>query len=305
MVKILDKQFSLRNRISAHSGALSPQLRRAADYVARHPEEVATRSLRYLANVTKLTPPTYSRLAAALGFRNYEELRDMCRADLKRQQLTYAEKASVLQDENQADAGPEQGVFIMRHGSAAIDNVNMLLKTVDPDQLESVATHLASARNVLLVGSMSSLPFLNYMQYVASMAFENWNVLNLDAGSLAGALSSLNEADVVFAISMAPYAKRSIDFTHCARKTGARMLGITDMALSPLAGCLDISLLVSTESPQFFSSHIATLLLIESVVGMTVARSGKAALKRIADVEATSHEIGEYWPKQNFQPINT
>ena len=73
-------------------------------------------------------------------------------------------------------------------------------------------------------------------------------------------------------------------------------MGITDAVLSPLTTYLDISLVVSTDSPQFFSSHMATLLLIESIIGMTVARNGDIALSRIAEVEAASHKIGEYWP---------
>ena len=78
-------------------GALSPKLQRAAQYVAEHPEEVATRSLRYLAGVTELTPPTFSRMARSLGYANYEALRDTCRKQVNRQQLIFTEKARVLQ----------------------------------------------------------------------------------------------------------------------------------------------------------------------------------------------------------------
>ena len=37
---------------------LSPKLRIAAEFLVAHPDEVATRALRQLANAAHLTPPT-------------------------------------------------------------------------------------------------------------------------------------------------------------------------------------------------------------------------------------------------------
>ncbi len=289
---------SVEDWIAARSDALSPQLRRAAIYVAEHPEEVATRSLRYLAGVTELTPPTFSRLASALGFANYEELRNVCRDQIKRQRLIFAEKARALQDDDGPGARPDQGIFVVRQGSAAIDNINALLNGIDPEQLEFVADSLASARKVLLVGMMSSRPFVDYIAYMASMAFENWSVLG--KGSLASALAGMGERDAALVISKAPYAKGAIEAAKHARGTGAKVFGVTDRVTSPLAAHSDINLVVSTDSPQFFSSHVATLVLIESIVGMIVARSGEAARKRIAGIEAASHALGEYWPASDL-----
>ena len=70
-----DPSFS--DRVAAGYAGLSPQLRRAADFVAANGQEVATRSLRQVSVAAGVTPPTLSRLARALGFDSYEALREL------------------------------------------------------------------------------------------------------------------------------------------------------------------------------------------------------------------------------------
>ena len=50
-----------------------------------------------------------------------------------------------------------------------------------------------------------------------------------------------------------------------------------------------------SDSPQFFSSYAATLVLVETIIGMLVARAGPEAMDRIAEVEARNHRLEEYW----------
>ncbi|MCP4184221.1 MAG: MurR/RpiR family transcriptional regulator [Hyphomicrobiales bacterium] len=284
---------SVQEKIVTNIHSLSPRLRVAANYVADHPDEIASRSLRYNAIATELTPPTFSRLARALGYENYELLRDACRNQIKKQRLTFADKAKVLQEGQKTGNG--SGDFVLRHGSAAIDNIGIFLNTIDPLQVDEVAKTLIKARRVHLVGMMSSRHFVDYMEYMASMAFENWRVLGGKPASMASTLADINKQDVILAICHTPYAKRSVEIARFAHNAGAQVIGITDNVISPLAAVSDAVLIVNTESPQFFSSHIATLVLIESIIGISVAKSGKTARERIAAVEQTSHNLGEYW----------
>ena len=283
---------ALNDRISAHSGKLSPSLRRAADFVTRHPDEVATRSLRYLAGMADLSPPTFSRLATRLGYACYEELRESCRTQIKTQRLRFAEGADMLQ--KRVPEGSARDRFIFRQGAAAVENINLLLGSVDLRSLDAAASRLACARRVFLAGSMSSRPFVDYMAYMATMAFDNWQVLGVEPGSLGAALVDVNDEDAAVVIAKAPYAGRSIDVARVLCERNAWVIGITDEVMSPLPVHCVASFIVSTRTPQFFSSHVATLVLIESLIGMIVANGGEGVRDRIAAVESTSHAIGEY-----------
>ena len=104
----------------------------------------------------------------------------------------------------------------------------------------------------------------------------------------------MNEDDAAVVIAKAPYAGRSIDVARTLSERNAWVIGITDEAMSPLPVHCAASFIVSTRTPQFFSSHVATLVLIESLIGMIVASGGDSVRDRIAAVELTSHAIGEY-----------
>ena len=287
--------LGVQERISTKMAMLSPQLQRAAQFVSENPEGVATRSLRYVAKLTGVSPPTFTRLASALGYEKYEGLRESCRDQIMKQGLIFAAKAKALQEQ-----GPQEereGLFVVRQAKSAISNINQLLKSVDPEQIEVAAKNLASARKVILVGMMSSLPFIEYMAYVASMGYENWHVLGRDSQSDTSLINGIGQADVALVISKAPYALRAIKAAEQIQNRGTFVIGITDKMSSPLCQHCDSIFFVSTETPQFFTSHAATLVLIESLVGLVVSYSDDSVNQRIASVEATGHKIGDYFPK--------
>src|SRR5881394_2316464 len=77
--------------------ALSPQLRRAARFLGRHPELVAMHSLRGLAERAGVAPASFVRLAKALGFAGYPDLRRALVGRMLPAALSYAAKAEQLQ----------------------------------------------------------------------------------------------------------------------------------------------------------------------------------------------------------------
>ena len=285
-------ELSLRDRIRENADALSPRLRAAADFVLSQPDEVAFRSLRAVAKATSLTPPTYSRLARALGFQSYEELRDICREQVRLQRSSFADRARSMQED--AATGDPGEAFVLRQGRAAMEGVTRLLQDVDAGLLDQVADWLAEARRVYVVGNMSARPFAEYMGYMASMAFENWTVLTQTGASLGAEIAGIGRRDVVIVFAVTPCSDRSLRIAETARQSGARIVGITDTTLSPLGLIADLPLVANTDGPNFFPSYTATLVLIEAIMGRAVAEGGEKARRRIATTEAANRQAGEY-----------
>ena len=274
---------------------MSPKLQRAGRFVLEHPDEVATRSLRNVARQLDMSAPTFSRLAEVLGYDGYDDLREVCRSHLKKQEHQFAAKARALQDNTTIeDAG---SAFIVQQAKSSIANIKNLLASVDLGQIEQAADRLGSARRVILVGAMSSRPFIEYLAYVASMGFENWHVLGDGPGTEAGIVYDVASNDTALIISKAPYATRSIKAARQLRERGAHVIGITDSIDSPLCQHCSSVFLVSTETPQFFTSHAATLVLLETLIGLIVGKSGEPVRDRIANIEAVNFAEGEYHPR--------
>ena len=279
---------TFRDRLAAGYGDLSPQLRHAADYLAGNAQEAATRSLRQVAAAAGVAPPTLSRLARALGFEGYEELRDLARAEIGRRQVSFAERAHALQ------AGRDEGSLLVEQARAAVGNLETLVDETDPARLLAAARLLARAPRVCVVGALASAAFADYIGYLASMAFTGWTVPLRGEASVA-ALSALGPGDAVLAISFRPAARRTVEAVRLARERGATVLAITDGPGNPVAGMADLGFAAATESPHFFTSYVSALVLAEALVTMAVRESGASGEARIARVEAAQHAAGERW----------
>lgn len=286
---------SIQDRVMARIDDLSPKLRSAAEFVVAHPDEVATRSLRQVAKAANLTPPTLSRLARALDCETYEDLREICRGELKRRNRVLADKAQeLLQLSSGNDQTDKPGVFLVQARSA-LENVQELMETVELDRLRAAADALSKARKVLLLGTSSGLAMANYFRCMASMAFDNWRVAGADGTLWATEIAKLGPEDVVFVVSIQPYADQPVRSAQIVSDTGAQIIAVTDSLKSPFASIASHCFIVETESPQFFPSHAAPLVLIEGLMGMVVRRAGKSAAGRIRSAESTGHELHEYW----------
>lgn len=287
-------ESSLHNSVLPRLDELSPALRQAADYVLSNPQEIAMRSLRQISESSDIKAPTYSRLARALGFERYEDLRELCRSEIHNRSTTFADKAAALQKRKSNVAG----AFFLSHAAANVANIEKLATSLDLSSLAAVADRLASARQVILIGVMSAGGLVDYLGYLANMALGNWRVAARNHEPISVHLLDLEPKDAVLVVTQHPYARTTVEAAARAATVGATVIAITDSYTSPVCEHADHIFITPTESPHFFPSEVATVLLFEALLGMVVRRSGPKARRRIAAVENGSHQSGEYWQEQ-------
>ncbi|WP_412507481.1 MurR/RpiR family transcriptional regulator [Roseovarius sp. SYSU LYC5161] len=280
-------QGSLEQRLAAKYESLSDKLREAGNYLIRHQLDTATRSLRSVANDSGLAPATFSRLAKALDYGSYEELRDVVRASVG-QQISFADKARQLRESPDMADGLS---FLNRQSEACIANIATQVNTATPGQLERTVARLADAREVFLHGELASAVIVDYFAYLAKWFNDNWTVTGHRGDSLGAVLARVTDRDVGIVISKTPYAARAQRAAALFKEKGAAVVVITDSHSCPAFPFADEGFIVPSESPQFFSSHAATLVLIESIVGMLVARAGLTAEERIRRVERENRTL--------------
>lgn len=292
----MESRISINDLIALNYDGLSPRLKIAADYVVDNHYDVASRSLRATAASSKLNPPTFSRLARALGLGSYEEMRELCRNEIKHRSISFADKATLLQLEDVADGNGEKAPFALRQAASAMRNIDQFVNALDVARLRIVADRLVASENVFIAGSLASVGFAQYFGYLANLAFTNWQVLGLNGVALATSLTGISRDDAVIIIMRDPYAKRSVETAQIAHESGAFVVVISDSMACPAFPFATQRFIVPTDSPQFFPSYIATLLLLESLMGMVIRRSGPETSERLKEVETNNHRLGEYWP---------
>ena len=280
----------LEARIANRYGDLSGKLRAAADYVVAHPVEIATRSLRSVSAASNVSPATLSRLARALDFDSYEEMRELSRSDVGSRVVSFSEKAAELR------ARPDTGdTMLDRQAGACMANIAALTQNIDQSTLNRAVALLSNARQVLLFGAFGSNGIVEYLAYLANFFSPDWSMAARMGSSLAASLETIGEEDVLLVVTKTPYARRGVLATQIARENGAQTIVLSDRHTCPALAHADIGFCVPSDSPQFFSSYVATLVLIETIIAMIVAQSNDDISARIRSVEQRNDRLGEFW----------
>ncbi|WP_253732304.1 MULTISPECIES: MurR/RpiR family transcriptional regulator [Thioclava] len=284
---------SFEQRLAAQYGNLSTRLREAGDYIADNPVSIATRSLRTLASESNLAPATFTRLAHALEYENFEELRETMRDQIGRRVSPFADRADRLQK----DAVDPQSSFLNRYAAATQDNIAALSAAIEPGRLEAVADKLAAARRVVLLGALGSTGIAEYTAYIANFLGDNWELGARAGSSLGATLAGLDERDAVLVITKPPFARSTIRSAIHAHEQGAYVALITDSRSCPALHAADETFIVPTDSPHFYTSYVATLFLLEAILALVAKRAGPRATERIAEVERRNRLLDEVYAR--------
>ncbi|MCP4209117.1 MAG: MurR/RpiR family transcriptional regulator [Shimia sp.] len=286
----MNRSNQLQERVSEQYADLSVKLRAAADYVLENEMDVAARSLRTISSASGVSPATLSRLARALGFESYEELRELCRTSIDGRAQSFSERAQKLRDGLDA----ESSVF-EQQASACISNITNLVDTLDNERIQNAVNAMAEAKSVVLFGAFGSTGIVEYMAYLANYFSTTWTLAGRMGASLGASLAAMGPDDVLLVVTKSPYAARAVRAVEAARQIGAKTIVISDSHACPAIKFATFPFIVPSDSPQFFSSYAATLTLMESMVAMLVAQSGEGPSERIREVERHNQRLGDFW----------
>ncbi|MDX8470093.1 MurR/RpiR family transcriptional regulator [Mesorhizobium sp. VK23B] len=261
---------------------LPSQLQDAARYLLDNPEDVALLSMREQARRAGLQPWTMVRLAKRLGFDGYEPLRSLYANAMRQGELGFAGKAGT-QLARQKEVGDR---------ALAAEMVRSLSEQVaqlgEPERLDALiaaAERLHAARRIFCLGLRSSHPVVAHFAYVMSFLGEKAVMLDGASGTGTDAIRLAAAEDVLFAVSVAPYTRLTVDLARRAAANGVPVIALTDSAVSPLAGLAGLSVLVPTESPSFFHAMSPAFVVGEILAALIAGKGGEKALAAIRRTE--------------------
>jgi len=273
--------------------SLSKALQRVATYMLDNPGDIATLSMRKIAENTGVSVPNFDRLAKSLGFSTYGELRELYRERVQRDsKVDYHLRAETLQQ-----SGEVRGLAqVWSDGrSAALSTVNKVYDTLSATDLDRVASLLVQRRRIFVAGAQASRSAATYLDYVGTMASPQFSLLGRTGGLYADDLAEMTDEDALIVIAIRPCARASVEVARIARERGCVVVGITDSFASPLARYCDEILLTPTDSPMFFESYLGTVAIIEALLSFLTLKLGKDVAPRIERIESDRRQLGEYW----------
>jgi DNA-binding MurR/RpiR family transcriptional regulator len=279
---------SFGSRLKAGFENLSPQLKEAARWVMDHPDGVALLSTREQARRAGVTPATMTRLAQRLGLAGYDGVRELHADAVRQRPESYRGRAEELlaRRESEGDAALIQDIF-----ASLTQHLQNLSSPAATKRFAAAADRIARADRVFCLGLRSSFSVAYIFHYIRSLFGSRSVLVDGSGGSDVDALRTIGRTDVLLAISVNRYVRRTIEATKYAKGRGARVIAVTDSELSPLVALADDVILVRTETPSFFHTMAPAFAAVECLAALVAARRGPEAL---AALEASERQLADF-----------
>lgn len=274
------EQGPLNDRIVAAFDSLPAQLRTAARYVLDRPREVALLSMREQARQAGVQPATMTRLAKHLGLEGYDVVRALYADAVRSGDLGFAGKADI-----QVASQKLKGDRALAAEMVELlgQQIGRLAEPAALDRLTAAATCLADARRIYCLGLRSSHVVAWHLHYVLSLLGERTVLLDGFAGVGSDPIRAATPDDVLFAASIQPYTRATVEVAAYAAARGVPVVAITDSEVSPLAQTARHTLLVAIDSPSFFHAITPAFVVADILAALIAGRddeSAPAALRR-------------------------
>jgi DNA-binding MurR/RpiR family transcriptional regulator len=270
--------------------SLSPQMRRAANHILDNPGAIAVNSMRAMAGVAKVSPPTMLRFAQRLGYENYDTFRDVFKNEFSG--MGYGDRADDLRKSMDISGIPG---IIRNTAAAALTGIERFNDPVFLFGVEQIADMVITAPKTFIVAGGASFGQAISFHYVCKMALPN---LELAAGLGMGnidCLISLKKNDAIIIITTFPNAHKTVEAMMFAKNRGAKVIAITDRRSSFVGEMADAALIIDTYSPHYFPSLVSLSASLEALCGAIAAKRGVAAVASISEYEKAFNETTYYW----------
>lgn len=271
---------------------LSPQLRKAAQYVIDHPSHVGVSSIREIAEAADVKPNTLVRMARAVGFDGFDDFREPFRETLRTGRQSFPDRARWLQS---IAKGGRHGALFGDMAESALENIERMFAGITAREVRAAADRIVAARRTYVVGVGVSYALAHNFAYLARMALSSVIAVPQEGSLPVDDIARAGREDVVLAMTFEPYRSEVVDAVHVAKEQGARTIVITDSRASPVALASHQAFVVPTETPQFFTSTIAAAALLETLMAFVVADADADVVASIDSFHQRRHRLGVYW----------
>jgi DNA-binding MurR/RpiR family transcriptional regulator len=279
-------------RLVAELTNMSPQLRKAAEYVVDNPVDVGISSIREIADAAEVKPNTLVRMARAIGYRGYEDFRRPFREELRAGRESFPDRARWLQS---IAKGGRYGRLYGDMAATTMENIEQLFADTSAADLKAAADSIVAAHATYVLGVGFAYALAHNFAYLARMALNTVVAVPQDGSLPIDDIANVRPDDVLVAMTFEPYRREVVDAVHVAGDQGCTVVALSDSRASPIAIGADHVFVIPTETPQFFTSGVAAATLLEALVAFVVADAKPDVIANIERFHARRRKLGVYW----------
>ncbi|MDR7867473.1 MAG: MurR/RpiR family transcriptional regulator [Sporomusaceae bacterium] len=275
--------MNLFDDIRGKIASLPRSQRKVAQHIVDNWERVAYESSTAIARQLDLSQATIIRTACALGFAGFPELQGHLR-DIIQQRVSSVGRLDRVT--KRYGKGAEQGklntkdrVFRQLAG-----NLRTLYTATSEEELCRAADSVMQAERVFILGMRSSSAIAAYLGFNLSMVRPNV-IIQADDYNLLEKMKALSARDVLVAIVFPRYTRLAIEATRKAYQLGARVIGVTDSAASPIGALSHQSFYIPATSTHYNHSALAAVALVDALLSYLSVRYADSVRKELELIE--------------------
>jgi DNA-binding MurR/RpiR family transcriptional regulator len=276
----------LRQVILERYDGFSKRLKQIAQYVLDHPNDLALETLAVIAERSGAQQSAIVRFAKAVGFTGASPMQRVLRDSLLASHATlgYSERVRRFSS-TVADKEADSGDLLAEFTEGDILALQNLRATIKRSEMSRAVKLMAQAQTLYVVGMRRSFPVASYLAYSCLRVGKRTVLVDGVGGLLVQQLQGITSKDVLIAISYHPYAEETVTAAQTAVAAGAKVLAISDSAVSPIAKVATQVLQVRESEVRSFRSLTTSICLAEALVigfAFESERAGDRGRKRAA-----------------------
>jgi DNA-binding MurR/RpiR family transcriptional regulator len=264
---------------------MPPMHRRLADHCLTNPLAAGTAGLEDLARAAGVSNATVNRFTRRLGLDGFAEFRAMAIADIHRL-MSPEEKLEAQVDHPRDDIGVIEDSF-----DAAFSGLARTRAGIETRVWREAVEAITTAERVAFLGFGISTHLLDLFASMIAPFCRAQIVLDGRGGPERVVYRSLpiGRGDLVVAMTLPRYSRATIEHAAQISRQGARVLGITDAATSPLVPFCDLVLYADARHPLLHASPTAAVAVFESLAALLTARG-----RNLREAAELTRRIGQH-----------
>jgi len=256
---------------------LTETQKRVADYIIKHPLDVAFLTVDQLAGIVGTSTTTIMRLTFSVGYSGYTEFQKGLQEILRNRAAPQTRLEANIK-------GMGEDNLWGRYAESQISSIQDTMNMISPEVLEETIEKIVSAERIICTSVRSGLPVAQYLTHGLNRLFGNTQLILADVSDWVDSIVNMTSNDLVIAVSFPRYARRIIDFTETAKKNGVQVVSITDSYSSPLMKHSDLILPCNSSSIAFHNSAVSSMFVADYLISAIALKYPEKTKERLDKV---------------------
>ena len=249
---------------------MSKSYQRISEYLTQNPNDVAVLPVSAIASSCGIHASSFVRFAQSIGYTGFKDLQALFQRRLLTAAPGFEARKDILRGELSRHGANSESGFLSELVVRDIASLQDLIETADSDDIMKAGEMIAKADTIYLVGQLRSEPIVNLLRYILTMLGKRAILLDASGGLATHMARTMNDGDVLIAVSFRFYANEVVNIVEQAYKSGMGIVAITDSPLSPLKKSASILFSVPEHEYTFSRSMAAPICLAQALM-ITVA----------------------------------